>query len=528
MSREADAYRDPFEYREDSPLLAHDDADSRPRSPAALAGEPPTRARAPPTPLPRAQLAAIYAIKLVVPIASTQALPYVNKMLAGLGVPSERDVGYYSGLLSFAHTAGSFSTIYAWGRLSDWVGRTPVIGFGMLGLALSTLLFGASQSIAMAVAARLLGGVFSGFIGVIHSVVGELSDTSNQATAFPFYDIISALGFVIGPIIGGTFEEPATSFGGWFDNAFFRAYPYVLPCIITCALGVLAALLSVSYLRETHPHKAKLPPPEPTFRVEPAPGEVPAPLAAAEKPPSLRALAALPVLRALCAAQWMLGFVAAAFNVGFVLLAYTPVADGGLGMSPKKIAGALSLMGAVSIALKAALPLALRRWDALAVFRATLLTWPATFALLPLLAALARRAAAAAGPGADFGGGGAGVGGVGSGGVKAEGAPEQAALWLAIGFVLFMSRLGCLAFSIVMILTKDHTPTSFALGTTNSLSELAQMLGVAVGAPFISSIFAFSISHRALLGGQLWVVVICVLSLLGDYAASHMAKHRYA
>lgn len=36
-----------------------------------------------------------------------------------------------------------------------------------------------------------------------------------------------------------------------------------------------------------------------------------------------------------------------------------------------------------------------------------------------------------------------------------------------------------------MILTKDHTPTSFALGTTNSISELAQMVGGAVGSPLI-------------------------------------------
>jgi hypothetical protein len=41
-------------------------------------------------------------------------------------------------------------------------------------------------------------GIFSGYIGVIHSVVGELSDASNQATAFPFYDIIAAVGFIIG------------------------------------------------------------------------------------------------------------------------------------------------------------------------------------------------------------------------------------------------------------------------------------------------------------------------------------------
>ncbi|EKM55775.1 uncharacterized protein PHACADRAFT_96118 [Phanerochaete carnosa HHB-10118-sp] len=500
MSREADAYRDPLEYREDSPLLgaSDDDEDAIPRR--RFAPTPPRR-RAPATPLPRAQLAAIYTIKLVVPVSGTQIMPYVNKMVAGFGLPNERDVGYYTGLMSFGHTAGAFLTVYAWGRLSDWIGRTPVIGFGMFGLALSTLLFGASQTFAMALTTRFFSGIFSGFIGVIHSVVGELTDQSNQSVAFPFYDIISALGFVIGPVIGGAFEEPATEFGGWFDNAFFRAYPYILPCIISSALGFLAALLSVTFLRETHPRKSpKSPSPEPILTVEPEPGEAPIPLALAEKPPSLRSLLALPVIRALCASQWMLGFVAACFNTVFVLMAYTPIEDGGLSMNPKKIASALSIMGLVSIGLKGALPVFLRRHDALAVFRFTLLTWPLTFALMPPLNALARRA-------------------------QGGGAADEALLWVAISFVLFMSRLGCLAFSIVMILTKDHTPTSFALGTTNSLSEFSQMLGVAVE-PTCSSIFAFSTSHH-LLGGHLWAVVICILSLLGDYSASRMAKHRY-
>ena len=43
-----------------------------------------------------------------------------------------------------------------------------------------------------------LAGVFGGIIGVVHSVVGELSNKSNQSMAFPFYDIIAAIGFIIG------------------------------------------------------------------------------------------------------------------------------------------------------------------------------------------------------------------------------------------------------------------------------------------------------------------------------------------
>lgn len=80
-------------------------------------------------------------------------------------------------------------------------------------------------------------------------------------------------------------------------------------------------------------------------------------------------------------------------------------------------------MGLVSIGLKASLPIFLRRFDALAVFRVTLLTWPITFALMPLLNIIARRAAAE------------------------HSASAEAFLWVAICFVLFMSRLGCMAFS---------------------------------------------------------------------------------
>ncbi|KAJ3553345.1 hypothetical protein NM688_g3661 [Phlebia brevispora] len=285
-------------------------------------------------PLPRAQLAIIYCIKLVVPISGTQAMPYVNKMVAAMNLPGDRSVGYYSGLLVTSHTAGQFLTIFFWGRLSDRIGRTPVIGIGMAGLAISTILFGLSSTLSAALFTRFLTGVFGGFIGVIHSVVGELSDKTNQSTAFPFYDIISALGFIIGPIIGGTFAEPATEFPKWFDYSFFRSYPYVLPCIICGILGFSAALLSVTYLRETHPHKSGIntpvnePPEAERPILLPTEGSI-----EEEKPPSVRSLMALPVIRAICSSQWMLGFIAASFNTVFVLMSYTEIKDGGLSMN---------------------------------------------------------------------------------------------------------------------------------------------------------------------------------------------------
>lgn len=96
--------------REDSPLLSREDS-------VQLEDVLDSKA-ATVNPLPRGQLAIIYGIKLVVPIASTQVMPYVNKMVAAMDLPSDRTVGYYSGLLVTAHTAGQFLTIFFWGRLS--------------------------------------------------------------------------------------------------------------------------------------------------------------------------------------------------------------------------------------------------------------------------------------------------------------------------------------------------------------------------------------------------------------------------
>lgn len=76
-------------------------------------------------------------------------------------------------------------------------------------------------------------------------------------------------------------------------------------------------------------------------------------------------------------------------------------------------------MGAFSIALKLSLPFVLRRYTARDVYLASLRVWPLTFAAFPLLGWLARR--------------------------------DSGALWPAVGFVMFLSRVGCLTFGYVLL-----------------------------------------------------------------------------
>lgn len=58
----------------------------------------PTRARGS-TPLPKAKLAALVAVRIVDPIAYTQIFPYINQLLVDLHIAAPEQVGFYSGFI---------------------------------------------------------------------------------------------------------------------------------------------------------------------------------------------------------------------------------------------------------------------------------------------------------------------------------------------------------------------------------------------------------------------------------------------
>ncbi|KAI0785874.1 major facilitator superfamily domain-containing protein [Abortiporus biennis] len=518
---------------ENDPLLSPNDSKSR---------KPTHNAN----PLPKRQLLAIYTIKLLVPIAGTQSLPYINLMLQQIlensGIGKEK-VGYYSGLTSSISHIAQLLSIYPWGRLSDKIGRIPVIFIGTTGLALSTLVFGFSTSIETFIATRFFAGFFAGIIGAIHSVVGELSDSTNQSTAFPLYDIVSALGFVIGPWIGGTFANPirrqgedgsnlshlahglkATSTPGLVGRLedLLETYPYLLPCLITSVFAVVVSLIIVFVLDETLPSKSKSGTKEPILPPaddQPDPSTITAPTNDPSpdddsKPPSLLTLLRIPTIRYISFASFALGFIAAAFNVIFVLMAYTDRGSGGLGFNPSEIGLALSAMGFVSIFLKLSMTVLLRpdppstvsppspsspssprdhqpSHKVTALFLRTMQSWIFTFAGFILL-------------------------GIAAASQAVEG---KALIWTVTGLVLFGSRIGCMGFTLVMILVRESVPSSNALGTTNGLTELAQVIGISISPVVVSSLFTYSTTHH-IVGGYLWVVIYILLCGVGAWIAS--------
>ncbi|KZT66347.1 MFS general substrate transporter [Daedalea quercina L-15889] len=481
-------------------VRSHSSLDSDPLLPPEHHQRVPPR----PNPLPRLQLAVVYFVKLIIPIAATQNLPYINVLVADLAKAAGAKTGYYSGLVGSARSVAHILTIYFWGRFSDRHGRKPVVIIGTALTGFFTLLFGISQTFPTVLLTVFLVGVFSGTTGAIHSIVGELVDSTNEAIAFPLYDIVSAVGYAIGPLIGGTFANPATELSGpWFDTPFWRAYPYFLPSLITASIAAAALFLAVFVLEETLPAKrgARKGPihihPDEESPITPVREPRTDPFAPT-KPLGVWTLLSMPVIRMVCASSGALAYVASSFNTVFVLQAYTPVEDGGLALSPSQIGRALGIMGTVSIFLKLGMPYCLRRFGVLTVFRWCMRSWPITFAAMALLSVVAK---------------------------KVEGAEGLAAEWTAVSFVLFLSRIGTMAFSIIMILTKDHTPGTSSLGSSNGLAEFAQSFASVFSPTIVSSLFAFSSSNR-ILGGNVWVVVMVLISVVSGWFAEQMKRYR--
>ena len=133
------------------------------------------------TPVPKLQLATICLVRLLEPVGFTQLFPYINEMVVKLNIiddPSK--VGFVSGLvvsnrpcmhcpyiLSDHRQESVFAlfqlmSTYHWAKLSDVVGRRPIVLLGAIGMGLMTFLFGFSHSLTYMLVTRSLHGFFSG------------------------------------------------------------------------------------------------------------------------------------------------------------------------------------------------------------------------------------------------------------------------------------------------------------------------------------------------------------------------------
>jgi MFS family permease len=94
-------------------------------------------------------------------------------MIESFNVP-EAEVAFWAGMTSAIYSLSQCLTAIAWGRASDRFGRKYVILTGLLNTMVTSLLWGFSTSLPMALTARALSGAGNGNVGIIRTMVAEM------------------------------------------------------------------------------------------------------------------------------------------------------------------------------------------------------------------------------------------------------------------------------------------------------------------------------------------------------------------
>lgn len=113
-------------------------------------------------------------------------------------------VARHTGMIAAIYMAALFIGAPLWGRVSDRVGRRPVILLGLGGCVAALASFGLATNLWLAYLARGLGGfLVSAVLPVVLAYIGDTSVAEARARRFAWMTAATTLGFLVGPLLGG-------------------------------------------------------------------------------------------------------------------------------------------------------------------------------------------------------------------------------------------------------------------------------------------------------------------------------------
>ena len=159
-------------------------------------------------PFPRAAIAIAMVPILTDGLVESIIFSFLPYMIRDLGVPPN-DVGFYSGLLGSCRSVALLFSAVFWGKLSDKIGRKPILQSGLAVVLVSQVLFGLSRTLTQAILCRAALGLFSSNLSVGKAFLRDLAPPEHRALAFSCMGTAYGAGFFVCAILGGALARPA-------------------------------------------------------------------------------------------------------------------------------------------------------------------------------------------------------------------------------------------------------------------------------------------------------------------------------
>src|SRR5258706_12345963 len=110
--------------------------------------------------------------------------------------------GSITGFIIGAFTIAQLLSAPMWGRLSDRVGRRPVLVIALGAAGIAYLIFGFANSLLLLFLSRLVQGAGGGTVGVIQAYVADSTHPKDRARAPGWLSATTNLGVALGPVVG--------------------------------------------------------------------------------------------------------------------------------------------------------------------------------------------------------------------------------------------------------------------------------------------------------------------------------------
>lgn len=175
---------------------------------------------------------------------------FVDRLALGRAATPAR-VAVHVGALTSAYAFTQLVLAPLWGWGTDRYGRKPLVVVGLVGIALSQVVFGLGTSLGLLYGARLLGGAFAAALLVAATAaVADAVPEGGRGRAMAWQGTAVSLGFVAGPALGGLLAQDAWHVALTPGHLVFDGFS--VPFFAAAALTLAAVPLMACYLPERH------------------------------------------------------------------------------------------------------------------------------------------------------------------------------------------------------------------------------------------------------------------------------------
>ncbi len=145
------------------------------------------------------------------------------------------------GLLSSSYSFMQFLFVPFWGRLSDRIGRRPIILMSVTGSFISYLIFGFADSLLILFISRILAGFMGANISASQAYIADTTTFEERTKYMGLIGAAFGVGFMLGPFIGGVMSSIS----------------YGAPGFLASGLSLINAVLAYFMLPESLKDRSK-------------------------------------------------------------------------------------------------------------------------------------------------------------------------------------------------------------------------------------------------------------------------------